>query len=144
VREPPNPARIDRQPCVRSPHAPRTRTHQVQWNCTANRAYAKTVKLNPVISTQERGVEKPRAVPGRIAMEPDKNFIRGLVGTYVFSDRPNLRCDSGSGAASRCVPSTRATSRMRVSMVHRFFFISLSDQLSHELKFHHEPRRVPL
>jgi hypothetical protein len=26
-----------------------------------NRAYAKTVKLNPVISTQERGVEKPRA-----------------------------------------------------------------------------------
>ena len=28
-----------------------------------NRAYAKTVKLNPVISTQERGVEKPRAPP---------------------------------------------------------------------------------
>ena len=32
---------------------------------------------------------------------------------------------------------TRAASRMRVSMVHRFFFISLS----HELKFHHERRR---
>ena len=31
-----------------------------------NRAYAKTVKLNPVISTQERGVEKPRAAPAAI------------------------------------------------------------------------------
>ena len=28
-----------------------------------NRAYTKTVKLNPAISTQERGVEKPRAPP---------------------------------------------------------------------------------
>jgi hypothetical protein len=81
-----------------------------------------------------------REVPGRIAMKPDKNFIRGLLGNYVFSDRPNLRCDLGSGAASRCVPSTRAASRMRVSMVHRIFFISLS----HELKFHHESQTVDL
>jgi hypothetical protein len=44
-----------------------------------------------------------REVPGRIAMQPEKNFIRGLLGNYVFSDRPNLRCDLGSRAASRCV-----------------------------------------
>jgi hypothetical protein len=34
-----------------------------------------------------------REVPGRFAMKPDKNFIRGLLVNYVFSDRPNLRCD---------------------------------------------------
>ena len=75
-------------------------------------------------------------LPARAA---DKNPIRGLSENSVSSDRPNLRCDLGSGAASRCVPSTRATSRMRVSMVHRIFFISLS----HVVKFHHERRRRP-
>ena len=46
-----------------------------------------------------------RCQPGRIAMQPDKNPIRGLLGNYVISGRPNLRRDLGSGAASRCVPS---------------------------------------
>jgi hypothetical protein len=40
-------------------------------------------------------------VPGRIAMQPEKNPIRGFWGNYVFSDRQNLRCGLGSGAASR-------------------------------------------
>ena len=35
-----------------------------------NRAYAKTVKLNPVKPTQERCVEKPRAGAGAASMLP--------------------------------------------------------------------------
>jgi hypothetical protein len=50
-------ARIDRQSCMRSSHAPRARNPEP-------RVYAKTVKLNPVKPTlQERCVEKPRAAP---------------------------------------------------------------------------------
>ena len=52
-------ARIDRQSCMRSSHAPRTRNPE-----PLVAAYAKTVKLNPVKPTQERCVEKPRAAAG--------------------------------------------------------------------------------
>jgi hypothetical protein len=38
-----------------------------------NRAYAKTVKLNPVISTQERGVEKPRAAAVAVVGSIDRH-----------------------------------------------------------------------
>jgi hypothetical protein len=80
-----------------------------------------------------------REVLGCIAMQPKTNPLRGFLGNYVFSDRQNLRCGLGSasGAASRCVPTTRAASRMRVSMIHRFFLISVS----YVAKFHHEPRQ---
>jgi hypothetical protein len=61
----------------------------------------------PMINFQLARFAMRREVPGRIAMQPEKNPIRGLLGNYVFSDRPNLQCDLGSGAASRCVPSTR-------------------------------------
>ena len=53
-------ARIDRQSCMRSSHAPRTRNPEPRVL-----KYAKTVKLNPVKPTQERCVEKPRAPPRR-------------------------------------------------------------------------------
>ena len=42
-----------------------------------NHAYAKTVKLNPAISTQEWGVEKPRAAPAaeaRKSVEPVRRW----------------------------------------------------------------------
>ena len=37
-------------------------------------------------------------VPHLIAMQPDKNTIRGLLRNSVFSYRPNLRCDLGTWA----------------------------------------------